>query len=77
METRLEENLEEQLQGALAALLAAEGHARDLVKHVDRMDRCVENLRVYARSIDGMPSRVEWDVIRETLDDAAAGILDE
>lgn len=70
-------NLERELGAALAALQVAELTARDLLGVLERCERMIVNLEAYCRLIDGLPSKVEWDVVRDTLRDAAQGIYDD
>jgi len=69
--------LEAEFGRVLAALGSAEVMLRDVEQLLDRQSRCIENLRYYVRSIEGLPSHVEWDVIRTTLDDAVQGRFDD
>ena len=72
----METSLERELGSALAALTLAEGLARDLEAAVGRHERFIVNLEQYVRLIDGLPTKVEWDVIRDVLRDALTGNLD-
>lgn len=65
--------LEAEFGRVLAALGAAEVTLRDVERHLERLSRCVENLHYYVRTVEGLPSPVEWDVVRETLADAVKG----
>jgi hypothetical protein len=70
-------DLERELGSALAALTLAEVAARELRAELDRHERFVVNLEQYVRNVHGLPSKAEWDVIRDVLGDALRGDLDD
>ena len=60
-------DLEVELGRALAGVQNAEVYARQLEAQMEKAERFIVNLEHYCRSIEGLPSRVEWDVICDTL----------
>jgi hypothetical protein len=70
-------DFEETFGQVLAGLTAAETTLRDVEGYLERLERAVVNLAYYAACVEGLPSRSEWDVVKQTLGAMADGKLDD
>lgn len=73
----MDPDMRHELGSALVALQTAELRLADVERELGRCERFIVNLEAYCRVIDGLPTKVEWDVVRDTLRDAARRLYDE
>lgn len=70
-------DLEGTFSQVLAGLTKAETTLRDVERYLERLERSVVNLAYYVACVEDMPSRPEWDVVKQTLGAMADGDLDD
>jgi hypothetical protein len=65
-----------QLSSAAASMMLAEARLRDVEAELERLRNAITNLDYYAWTIEALPTRVEWDTVRDTLRQVAKGDTD-
>lgn len=70
-------NLEGTFGQVLAGLTQAETTLRDVERYLERLERAVANLAYYVTCVEGLPTRPEWDVVKQTLGAMADGDFDD